>query len=140
MSELIGIDRTALRRYALGDLLAIAVFVILGEISHGVELLGQPLWVLNTAVPFLVGWLIAGPLLGAYARRSTASRWWAVAMALPAWLGADAIGQVLRDTTVFHGSADPLFFLVAASVGATTIAGWRLIVTSWPPLISRVQS
>ncbi|NDJ37026.1 MAG: DUF3054 domain-containing protein [Chloroflexi bacterium] len=54
--------------YALGigDMLALIVFAAVGRASHGVEDIGPVLGTLNTALPFIVGWVIAGAATGHY--------------------------------------------------------------------------
>jgi hypothetical protein len=107
-----------------GDLVAIFAFVIAGMLQHG----GQPTDVvelLDTALPFLVGWLPAGYLLGCYApavlrnTRETATR------TLVAWLGATLIGQSLRATSFFGGGFDIAFLIVSLLVGGFLLVGWR---------------
>lgn len=125
MTDRLGFDGSALRRYALGDVVAIATFVVAGEISHGVDPITQVDVVLDTFLPFLLGWLLIAPLLGGYAVGTLDDPVVALTNVIPAWLVADGLAQVLRDTTYFHGSADPLFYLVAASVGGALLLGWR---------------
>jgi hypothetical protein len=129
MSDWFGVEVDSLRRYLVGDLLAILAFILIGEISHGVDPVAQWRFVLDAAIPFLIGWLVVGPLLGAYARWSLRGPLWAALAAVPAWLVADGLGQLLRDTDTFHGSADPVFYLVAAAVGGALLVGWRLVVS-----------
>lgn len=127
MSERLGFDSTAVRRYGVGDVVAIALFVIIGEISHGIDPLRQAAVVVDTSLPFLIGWVIVAPLLGAYARGTVERRTIAITNVVPAWLVADGVGQVLRDTSLFHGSATPVFYLVAAAVGGLFLFSWRLL-------------
>jgi hypothetical protein len=140
MTDRLGFDVTAVRRYFLGDFVAIATFVVAGEISHGIDPITQVDVVIDTFLPFLFGWLLIAPLLGAYAVGTVNDPIVAVTNVIPAWLVADGVGQVLRDSTYFHGSADPIFYLVAAAVGGGLLVGWRglaWLVTnrdavSWP--------
>lgn len=139
MTEYVGIAGRALRRYLLGDLLAISVFVIVGELSHGVDPVAQWAFVLDATIPFLLGWLVAGPLLGAYSLWSLQDPLRAAVAVVPAWLVADGIGQLIRDSDAFHGSADPVFFLVAAAVGGLLLIGWRLTLSSLVSRYPRIQ-
>lgn len=125
MTDRLGIDGSAVRRYLLGDVLAIAGFVVAGEVSHGIDPISQVGVVIDTFLPFLLGWLLIAPLLGGYAEGTVRDPLVAVTNVIPAWLVADGVGQVLRDTTYFHGSADPIFYLVAAAVGGALLMGWR---------------
>ncbi|MEA5387300.1 DUF3054 domain-containing protein [Haloarculaceae archaeon H-GB11] len=113
---------------AVGDLFFIGLFVLLGELSHGVEPLSQPLLVLDTYVPFLIGWLLTSILGGMYTRDAWRTPKRAVSLTLPAWIGADLVAQSLRATSLFHGDAAVTFFLVAAAVGGFFLTGWRVAV------------
>ncbi|MFB6111398.1 MAG: DUF3054 domain-containing protein [Halobacteriaceae archaeon] len=125
-----GPDWTVIRRFAAGDILAIATFVVVGELSHGIDPVATPLIVLDTALPFLLGWLLVAPLVGAYTRRVLDGPRWLIGLSLTAWVGADVLAQLLRDTAAFHGSGDPIFFVVAAVVGGSLLVGGRLAVTA----------
>lgn len=131
--ELTDLDRRSLRLFLVGDLLAVLAFTGLGELRHGVNPATMP-WVwLDTATPFLLGWLVVAPFGRAY---STAVRsgwrglfvWTTVS-----WLGADAVGQALRATDLFHGGSEPVFYLVLAAVGTASLLVWRTVAT----LVSR---
>lgn len=117
----------------LGDLVAIASFVIIGEINHGIDPLANPGIVVDTYVPFLVGWLLAAGLAGVYARGLHESPRWMAVTVLGAWLVADAVGQLLRSTAYFHGDAALTFALVAAAVGSLFLVGWRLALVAVMP-------
>lgn len=125
MTDRLGFEIRAARRYVVGDVLAIAAFVVAGEISHGVHPITQVGVVIDTFLPFLFGWVLIAPLLGGYAVGTLDDPIIAVTNVIPAWLVADGIGQVLRDSAYFHGSADPIFYLVAAAVGGALMVGWR---------------
>jgi hypothetical protein len=120
-----GVDAGAVRRYLAGDLLAILVFVAIGEVQHAFPPHQYPLRFVGTAVPFLAGWALAAPVVGAYRRSTLTTPLAAAAWALLAWLLADAVGQLLRDTAVFPGGADPIFYVVAAGAGGALLVAWR---------------
>lgn len=140
MTERLGFDTRAVRRYLPGDILAIAAFVVAGEVSHGIDPITQGEVVVDTLLPFLIGWVLIAPLLGGYAVGTLDDPVVAITSVIPAWLVADGIGQVLRDTSSFHGSADPIFYLVVAGVGGALLVGWRGLAwvimnrqaVSWP--------
>lgn len=114
---------------AVGDVLLIAAFVVGGEISHfGVEyVLGRPLAVAGTAVPFYLGWLVAAPLAGAYGRAALAGPRSAAKTVAVAWIGAALIGQLLRGTPLFSGDLALPFVLVSLGVGLALLVPWRLL-------------
>lgn len=114
---------------ATGDLLSILTFVVAGEISHyGLAfVLSSPAWVAETAIPFVLGWLVVAPLAGLYdgTRRSPVR---AVGLAVGAWIVAALVGQALRATPYFHGGFAVTFVLVSVLVGAVLIGAWRSAV------------
>ena len=114
---------------ALGDLLLIAVFVVAGEFSHGVSLFEQPWIVLDTAIPFYVGWVLVAPLAGVYGTRARASPRRAALLTAGAWTGAALVGQLLRATDLFHGDWAVAFVLVSIGVGLALLVPWRVAVS-----------
>lgn len=116
------IDDRAVVRYLPGDLLAILLFVFLGELQHGGLTAERYAGVL---LPFLIGWLAIAPVVGAYGEPTADSARSAIVFALAGWLGADFLGQVLRGTEYFPGNADPQFFLVTLLFGGLLLAAAR---------------
>jgi len=112
----------------VGDLLAILAFVTAGEIRHNVDVTREPLIVLDTAVPFIAGWLLVGWLVGAFASVSVRSRREMVIRTLLAWPLGAAIAQLLRATSLFRGSADLTFFVVSVVVGLLAVLLARFAV------------
>jgi len=111
---------------ALGDLACIGAFVVAGEISHNVDPAANPLYVAETAAPFLVGWAALAVLAGLYwgdVRRSARR---AVTRVIPAWAGAALVAQALRATELFHGGAALTFYLVSVGVGLALLVPWRV--------------
>ena len=115
---------------AIGDAVLIGLFVVSGEISHGVDPITQTGVVIDTALPFYIGWVIASLVLGAYSRvaRETPKR--AALTAVGAWIVAALIGQGLRATSLFHGEFAIPFVLVSIGVGLVLLVPWRVAV-SW---------
>ena len=116
-------------RAAALDAACIALFVLAGELSHGISPVAEPLVALDTAIPFYVGWLVAATVGGAYAPRARATPRRAVTFAVLPWAVAVTIAQALRATAVFHGDAALSFAVVSLLVGGTLLAGWRLLST-----------
>ena len=123
------VERSATTAWlALGDALIIATFLALGALRHNVNPITQPLRVAGTVAPFLIGWAIAAPLVGAYAPRARRSVWTGVSLAVGAWLTASIIGATLRATPYFHGNAPLSFVAVTFGVGAVFLGVWRAVV------------
>jgi len=113
---------------ALVDLSLVAVFVLAGELRHytmSLALSRTP----GTYLPFAVGWLLAAPVIGAYARKARENVRSGVARTAFAWGVAVAVGQSLRATSAFHGDFDPSFALVSLLVGWVLLLPWRAALT-----------
>jgi hypothetical protein len=120
-------SRTAV--LALGDVLALLVFVVAGEYSHGIDPLVNPGRVGGTLAPFLIGWGLVAVAGGFYAARSHLPPGRTLAATFGGWVVAVVVAQLLRATAVFHGDAALTFALVSTFVGGTLLVGWRLIAT-----------
>jgi hypothetical protein len=127
--NLIDANGRAFVRFLPGDLLAILAFVLVGELQHGG--LGAQRYA-GALLPFLVGWLVVAPILGAYSSNALESSRSALLLAVTTWLGADLVGQLLRGTATFPGNASPQFFVVAFVFGSLFLAAARfgtLVIT-----------
>ena len=113
---------------ALVDLLLIGLFVVLGELQHGYDLVADAPRVLGTALPFFAGWTLVSVLVGAYAPVVHRSVGTAVGRTALAWLGAVYVGQVLRATSIFPGGFAIPFVLVSLGVGLALLVPWRAAV------------
>lgn len=123
------VERSATTAWlALGDAVVIVAFLALGAMRHNVSPLTTPLRFADTVAPFLLGWAIAAPLVGAYARRARRSVRAGAGLAVVAWLAADLIGSALRATPYFHGDAPLSFVAVTFGVGALFLAVWRAAI------------
>lgn len=112
-----------------GDLLVLGGVFAAGTVHHSsIELLfSDPVYVILTVVPFLLGWLIAGPLLGAYGPRAVASAHDSAVVAVQAWVFGAVVASMIRATPLFSGGASVTFFLVALGSGAAGLAIWRAV-------------
>lgn len=114
----------------IGDALCFIIFAVLGPEEHGEGFnLLYDLWV---ALPFLLGWFIASPFIGAF-RAEVASKPAAmIRRTLLAWLCAWPVAMLLRwllvDLTKHTPWSDFLAFsCVALIVNAGLLLFWR-----WP--------
>jgi len=114
---------------AVGDLLAVLVFVVVGEITHGVDPITQPGRVLGTLAPFLIGLAIVTFVGGLYTRDAIRSPRRAVSLIVPAWIGAVLIAQLLRATAFFPGDAAVTFAAVSVAVGGLLLLVWRAVAS-----------
>lgn len=114
---------------ALGDIVVLTLVFASGTVRHnGLNVLWtEPLYSLATIAPFLIGWAVAAPLLGAYRPRTRTSLRWAVVPVVPVWVVANALALGLRVTPWLHGGVSPVFALVTLVTGAGGLVLWRVV-------------
>lgn len=114
---------------AVGDLIVIAVLFGAGTVRHnGVAYVAaNPGYLAATLAPFFVGWVVAAPLLGAYAPGAAESAKAAVPLALRSWLVADLVAMGLRATPFVAGDVALTFLAVSLGVGFVGLAVWRTL-------------
>lgn len=124
-------DRSATTAALLvGDLAIIVLQLSAGLLAHGEDPLAEPGYTAATVAPFLVGWLLAAPMLGAYTARIRESFVETVLSVGLAWIVATLIGAGLRATPWLQGSAPAAFVAVTVGTGLVTLLPWRLLVTA----------
>lgn len=112
---------------AAGDILALLLFVFIGQTDHQTNDAGNPLGSLLLAgVPFVIAWLVTAFLLGAY-RADVFTPRVMFARSLTAWLIALPIGIVLRALLLGRAIIPVTFVLVAFAFGGLFVLGWRMI-------------
>lgn len=112
---------------AAGDVVVIVGLLLVGELSHGITPWGQPVRVLGTLVPFLIGWVVTAAVLGTYADRLLATPAWLVRTGAATWLGAAGVGLLLRGSPLFHGDVTWPFPLVITGLGLAVVVVWRTV-------------
>jgi hypothetical protein len=114
------IDRASLP-LAVGDLLVIAVVLSLGASFHDATVFSRPGDLATVLAPFLVGWIVAAPLIGAYSVGAQESRS-SVALVIRSWIPADVIGLAIRATPIVDGGVEPIFVVITlVTVGAALV-------------------
>lgn len=108
-----------------GDVVAIGLFVVLGEISHGIDPMANAPLVADTFAPFLIGWLLLAGTAGLYGVAVETGPKRTAALTFGTWVGAVVIAQALRATAYFHGNAALAFALVSVAIGGLFLVGWR---------------
>jgi hypothetical protein len=112
-----------------GDLIAFFVFAALGRETHneatGLGAIGQTLW---TAFPFMLGWFLVAPWLGAFTRARTERPLDMLQRTEIAWFAAWPVALLLRWAFTPDHHLPPLAFAVVALIANTIILGsWRTI-------------
>ncbi|WP_135663404.1 DUF3054 domain-containing protein [Halorhabdus rudnickae] len=116
---------------AVGDLLAIAAFVVIGSVGAHGESLADVAGLVETAVPFVVGWILAAFLGSLYTVDARRSALRAISLTIPAWITAALIGQVLRDLLPTPGSFSLVFLAVSIGAGLVLLLPWRGLTAYW---------
>ena len=126
---------TAALPLAVGDLLVLVALLSLGTARHnGFSYLTEnPVGLALTLLPFLVGWVVAAPLVGAYSAGAAESAKAAIPLAIRSWVLADVVGIVLRVVLPFDSNGPlmgrllplAIFFGVTLVVGVVGLGVWR---------------
>ncbi len=109
------------------DVLALSAVLTVGVINHnGVEYLSaDPVGWALTLVPFLVGWGVAGPLVGAYSAGAAESAKAAIPLAVRAWVPGAIVGFALRASPLFSGGFQLTFGVVVLLFGGVALVAGR---------------
>lgn len=109
----------------VGDFLSFMLFSGLGRETHNeASGLGALSQTFVTALPFLLGWFLVAPWLGAFRRARTRAPLAMLGRTELSWLCALPLALILRWIFVRH--VPPLTFaIVAALVNALFLGGWR---------------
>lgn len=112
---------------ALGDLAVLTGLLAAGFLRHNESLVEAPVRFADTLAPFLVGWVAASLVVGAYSSRARSSVRSAVLVGGATWLVAVVVGATLRATDLFHGDAPLSFVAVVGGLGLVAFVTWRSV-------------
>ncbi|WP_019119302.1 DUF3054 domain-containing protein [Brevibacillus massiliensis] len=111
----------------LGDLVMILLFTLIGMKEHD-RMIGIT-GLFYTAAPFLIGWVITAPLLGAYRPAAVSSVKTAAWRAFLVWVAVEIVSMVIR--ALFFGKPFILSFAIVTLIANTILlAAWRMAY-SW---------
>lgn len=113
----------------LGDVAAILLFSAVGRSSHGLAAGADAfLATFNTAAPFIIGWLLVAPWLGAYRPQAVVDYRAALRTVALAIVPAVVAGALVR--ALFAGRFSPWTFYAVTLVMLALFMGiWRLLYT-----------
>ena len=120
------IDRETLL-LAAGDIGLLVGLVLVGQLSHNVNPIDQPIASLEAIAPFVIGWLAVAALAGLYTQSVASSVSQTVRLTTVTWIAAANVGLLLRQT-VFGDTAAWPFPLVITGFGLLLLVGWRIAV------------
>lgn len=110
----------------VGDILALLLFVFIGQADHELVNPENPLGgVILSGAPFLAAWLVTAFLLGAF-RAEVLNPRVMLTRSLTTWLIALPIGIVLRAFLLNLAVIPFLFLLAAYAFGGLFVLGWRM--------------
>lgn len=110
---------------AVGDVLAVSAFVVIGQISHGEQPLQNPEIVPGALAPFLIGWFVVAFVGGLYTADAVTTIRRAVSWTVPAWVFGALLAQGVRATSLFPGGTAVTFVVVSIVTGGVLVVGWR---------------
>lgn len=126
-----GSEHRSIAAIAAGDFAILAAFVAYGLLSHAINPLEFPLHAIETAVPFVLAWILVAPIGGLYRRRTIESIRATLFRTTLVWTVASLLGGAIRATSLFHGQAPPIFLLANLVFGLAFLLPWRLAVSLW---------
>ena len=114
---------------AVGDITALLAFLLVGILEHWPldALLADPLIYVYAAGPFVLGWIIAAPLVGAYSPGGGSAPNSSIPLALRSWILAVLIGLGVRIVALPARGADLTFATVILLGGAIVLSVWRYL-------------
>jgi len=112
----------------LGDLIAIILFVFIGQQDHNTTDINNPvLGLLQASFPFLITWIIVAFIVRAYPSSQNITIRRLLVRGLNAWLIAAPLGLMLRAFLLERGGIPAIFMLLTLLVAGAFILIWRLL-------------
>lgn len=114
---------------AIGDFIILFAFLFLGILSHWPLdiVLASPEIILNAAGPFILGWIIAAPLIGAYSPGAISAPNSSVPLVVRSWVVAAILGFLIREFAIPSRGVTLDFALVMLVGGAVVLGIWRFV-------------
>ncbi|MCQ4333315.1 DUF3054 domain-containing protein [Natronomonas sp. F2-12] len=114
---------------AVGDVLALLVFLFLGTLQHSTleAIRADPTIYLLAAGPFVLGWFVSAPLVGAYSPGGGSAPNSSIPLAIRSWILAVLVGLIVR-TVALPGRGAAVSFTIVMLVGGTVfLSAWRFL-------------
>jgi hypothetical protein len=114
---------------AVGDTIALLAFLLAGTLQHWTleQLQLDPTIYLLAAGPFVLGWFLCAPLVGAYSPGGGSAPNSSIPLAIRSWVPATLVGLVVRVVAVPDRGFDPIFAGIMLVGGAVVLSAWRFI-------------
>lgn len=107
------------------DVALLSGLIVVGQLSHDVNPIGDPVATLESIAPFVIGWLVVAAIAGLYTRSVASSVARATRLTAVVWLAAANLGLLLRQSLFGDTAAWP-FPLVITGFGLLVLVGWRI--------------
>lgn len=109
-----------------GDLIAVLLFVYIGQRDHELVDAANPLWgVFKTSAFFVLPWVCAVTALRAWPQSDRIRQF--LAASLNAWLVAAPLGVLVRGYALGRAVEPLVFFLATYIFGGLFVLGWRIV-------------
>jgi hypothetical protein len=114
---------------AVGDLIALLAFLLAGTIQHSTvaELQADPAIYLFAAGPFILGWIVCAPLVGAYSPGGGSALNSSIPLAIRSWIPAAIVGLLVRVLAIPGRGAEPIFAIIILVGGSIALSVWRFL-------------
>lgn len=124
----------------MGDLLALILFVLVGQTDHGTVDKDSPfLGVLQASWGFALLWLLIGWALDAFPHFEDWTARILLGRALLTWLVAAPLGLLLRSLVLSRLNIPTLFLAATLGFGVLFLWAWRLLIVLIQHTIRRRQ-
>lgn len=114
---------------AIGDIVVLLAFLFVGTLQHWTfeQIQANPEIYLGAAAPFVIGWLLCAPLVGAYSPGGGSAPNSSIPLAIRSWIPAAIVGIILRVLLVPGRGFDPIFAAIMLVGGALVLSVWRFL-------------
>ena len=114
---------------AVGDLVVLLLFLLAGTLQHWTpeQVQVDPVIYVYAAAPFIAGWLVCAPLVGAYSPGGGSAPNSSIPLAIRSWIPAAVIGLAVRVLAIPGRGAAPAFIVVMLVGGTLVLAVWRYL-------------
>lgn len=111
----------------VGDIVVILGLLTAGAYQHTPTLISDFTFMSGLFAPFVIGWGLVAPAIGAYSPGATETPKAAIPLALRSWIPTAVIALGLRYAGVFRGDAAPAFAIVILVLGMVGLGVWRFL-------------
>ena len=114
---------------AVGDIAVLLAFLLVGTLQHWTldQLLADPTVFVLSAGPFVFGWLLCAPLIGAYSPGGGSAPNSSIPLAIRSWIPAAIVGLGIRVVALPHRGAGAVFVVIMIVGGAVVLSAWRAL-------------